>query len=224
MVIGRESQRGFGTATRLALIAGIVCAGWLFYSFAAWFVSPSRSLPPMKSVESGPLVIEGASAESVEKAGLQMRWNELAGRWVNADAGVGLLQPDVGMNLLVLNIDKQASIRAVVSGFSYCGVVANVSDKNNYVGLFRASPFHVWNVIQFVNGVDRMVGKIPDEGAEHVTIELRVVGQTAWTVVAGKVQSFNLGESSVGNSAGIAQEWISTPYCNFADLVVSGSK
>lgn len=221
-MIGQEGQRGFGTATRLALIAGIVGASWFFYSFAAWYVSPSRSLPTVKKVEAGPLVIESDSAQSLEDAGSQMRWKEVAGQWSNSETGVELLQPAVGMNLLVLAIDSQASIRAVVSGFSYCGVVANVSDKNNYVGLFRAWPFRVWNVIQFINGIDRMVGKIPDEGPENVEIELRVVGQTAWTVVAGKVQSFKLGESPVGVSAGIAQESISLPYCKFGEVVVSG--
>jgi hypothetical protein len=221
MVTVRGAAGGLNSLGKSLAIVVIVLLGWLAYSLATWFVSPTRDRPGA-SIVAVDFFGDGTSALDSPQHGAVV-WVNLAGDWTMKNSTLEATNQVSGMNFAVGSLERQASIRATVEGDSYCGVVANVVDAKNYVALLRATPFLLWNVVQVLDGEPKTLGTVEDPATPKVSVELRVHGAKAWASVGPVTKDFSLQVTNVGNAAGFGQAGVSPP-CHFDDAVLLQTK
>ena len=221
MVTVRGAAGGLNSLGKSLAILAIVVLGWLAYSFAAWFVSPTRDRPGASIVVMDFFGDGLLAADSLQPEAAV--WVNLAGDWTVKNSALEATNQVSGMNFAVASLERQASIRATVEGDSYCGVVANVIDAKNYVALLRAKPFLLWNVVQVLDGEPKTLGTVEDPATPKVSVELRVHGAKAWASVGPVTKDFSLQATNVGKAAGFGQAGVSPP-CHFDDAVLLQTK
>ena len=221
MVTVRGAAGGLNSLGKSLAILAIVVLSWLAYSFAAWFVSPTRDRPGASIVVMDFFGDGLLAADSLQPEAAV--WVNLAGDWTVKNSALEATNQVSGMNFAVASLERQASIRATVEGDSYCGVVANVIDAKNYVALLRAKPFLLWNVVQVLDGEPKTLGTVEDPATPKVSVELRVHGAKAWASVGSVTKDFSLQATNVGKAAGFGQAGVSPP-CHFDDAVLLQTK
>ncbi len=218
MVTFRGGDGRFKRPWKIFVIVLVVALSWSFYWFASWVSSPTRDLPEISVFGSDSF---DQVASSVDSAGdSELQWSVLVGEWERWESALRSTSASAVMNLVVVNAGSQASIKARVTGVSYCGLAANVSSADNYVALLRAKPYGIWNVVEVVSGESKRRGTLPDPGTSEVDAQLRVGDGKVWAFVGPSVATFSLETNSVGTSSGFAQWGDSSPSCSFDDAVV----
>jgi hypothetical protein len=196
----------------------VVAGSWSAYSLASWFVSPTRDLPEVLVV--GKESFDARSGESALPESSGQGWLAISGEWGVNQSVLKLIHPSSEMNLVVFDAGAQGSIGATMTGKSYCGLVANVVDADNYVALLRANPYGVWNVVEVDHGNSKLIGTLPDPGTASVSAELRAASGRVWAFVGKSIATFPLRNKSIGTKAGFAQWGDATPACLFDDALL----
>lgn len=124
-------------------------------------------------------------------------WTTEGGLWT-LQIGVALASfPDPEFNAALVDATvRDVSVSANVGGQGVCGIAVRYADPRNYLALLRVNDFAVWNVVEVVDGVERIIGKVDDVPGANVTVTLEVgpdvvtarVGMGRFTAVASPAQ------------------------------------
>ena len=148
-------------------------------------------------------------------------WTDVRGQW-GVQGGVAFLpSPDPTLNVTVDDIDtRDVQIAAVVGGDGVCGVTARYLDEDNYLALIRVPGFAVWNVVEVVDGVERVIFKVPDTANPNVAVVLEVGDDIVTAVSDFSRVSVVASPASGGTRVGLIARGGDMDTCTWDDVVV----
>ena len=148
-------------------------------------------------------------------------WTDVRGGW-GVQGGVAFLpSPDPTMNVTVDDIDtRDVRIAAVVGGDGVCGVTARYLDEDNYLALIRVPGFAVWNVVEVVDGVERVIFKVPDSANPNVAVVLEVGDDIVTAVSDFSRVSVVASPAPGGTRVGLIARGGDMDTCTWDDVVV----
>ncbi len=148
-------------------------------------------------------------------------WKGDRGAWAIEIGVVHVAEPDPFFNAVVADTgSSDVSIAALVGGAGLCGLTVRYRDPDNYLALLRVSGFGVWNIVEVVDGNERVVGTVADVPAPNVTVTLEV-GPSIVTAVAGLYRtSIVVDPAEGGTKVGFMARGGAMETCTWDDAVV----
>lgn len=151
-------------------------------------------------------------------------WKTISGSWSIAAGAAYVSEPAPLVNIAVIEAGANASVKAVVSGLGYCGLVANLVDEGEYLSLVRVEKYGVWNLERRRNGVPEVLAAVGGTSGTAATASILVDPPIVTASVGEKHVSVSVADLRSGRSAGLFAADPDPSNCAFDDVVISVPK
>ncbi len=148
-------------------------------------------------------------------------WKSLRGSWSVAAGAAYVSEPAPMVNIAVVEASANASVKAVVSGLGYCGLVANLVNEGEYLSLVRVEKYGVWNLERRVNGIPEVLAAVGGSSSTAITASILVDPPIVTASVGEQHVSVRVSDLSSGRSAGLFAADPDPSNCAFDDVVIS---
>lgn len=151
------------------------------------------------------------------------QWEALVGTWGIAGEAAYVSSP-LENNIAVLDARAPASTGAIITGAAQCGVVAGLTDANDYVAFVKVPNFGVWNLIRRFGGTNTKLAALPAAKSDPEAVTLTVDPPMVTARTAGKSVSVVVEGLSDGHLGGLIASGPEASTCAFDDVVISTTK
>jgi hypothetical protein len=147
-------------------------------------------------------------------------WEALAGTWGIAGEAAYVSSP-LEDNIAVLDAQVTASTGALITGAAQCGVVAGLTDANDYVAFVKAPNFGVWNLIRRFGGTSTKLAALPASKSDPEAVTLTVDPPMVTARTSGKSVSVVVEGLIDGHLGGLIASGPGASICAFDEVVLS---
>ena len=158
---------------------------------------------------------------SIEAGSKTPDWKAMRGSWSVAAGAAFVSGPAPFVNIVVVKANANASVKALVSGRGYCGVIANYVNESDYLTLVRIEKYGVWNLEHRVNGTPRVLATVGGSQAVALTASIILDPPIVTATIGDKHVSVSISDLAAGSSAGLYAADPNPSECAFDDVVIS---
>jgi hypothetical protein len=201
-----------------AVVFVVVVIGVFSYLYRDHSTSPTTAAPGFNLVTkdsfnraSGPI----AYGKNVAA------WKSIRGSWSVAAGAAYVSEPAPLLNIAVVEASANASVKAVVSGLGYCGLVANLVNEREYLSLVRVEKYGLWNLERRVNGIPEVLAVVGGSSSTAMTASILVAPPIVTASVGEQHVSVSISDLGSGQSAGLFASDPDPSNCAFDDVVIS---